>query len=275
MIEISDKIVAKDSLINQYPQNSIERKIIDKIASSNKVYQYDALEQLKFEVNLRINIIKSAKELDKSGMSFEVFHEAKCNTKYWELSDEGGFLLKDKVKPSDAIKDIFVSGWKYGTECSTAMVIVHYKALLNIYPEELFNNLFSRIYLLNWHYLDRDLDSIGYTEKQTDYLPGDRRYFKNPDVNPKTPEWQGENAIDLGNGTYYGHGIGIGNEDTIIRELNKYRKSGSKTSAFLLDSAARPDFKHLANIYYNFTHSISRLSFYGILMRDIILKQAE
>jgi protein-glutamine gamma-glutamyltransferase len=271
---VSGKIISEDILIKEYEKNSIERKIINNIATSDEEYKYDTLEQLKFEVSLRINIIGSAKELNKSGMSFKVFREAKCNDKYWKLSDEGGFLLKDKVKPSDAIKDIFLNGWKYGTECATAMVIIYYKALLNIYPEELFNKLFSEIYLLNWHYLDRDLEEIGYTEKRLDYLPGDRRYFKNPDVNPKTPEWQGENVIDLGNGTYYGHGIGIQNANRIISELNRYRKNGAKTAAFLLDAASRPDFKHLANIYYDFTHSLSRMNFYGAIMRNIVPKEA-
>jgi len=255
MIKISGNIINSDIIVNQYPPNSIERKIIDILSSSNKVYKYDSENQLKFELNLRNNIIDAAKQLDKSNFSFRIFRKSKCNTYYWKRTHEGGFLLKDDMKPSDGINDIFINSSKYATECATAIVIVYYKALLNIYPIELFNKMFANIHLMNWHYIDRDL-AVRYYENEVDYLPGDCRYFKNPDVNPLTPEWQGENVIDLGDGTYYGHGIGIATAEEIIEELNKERRDGATESAYLLDSATHPDFKYLANRYYSF---LSRL----------------
>ena len=86
-------------------------------------------------------------------------------------------------------------------------------------------------------------------KKRMDYIPGDRRYFVNPDVDPLTPQWQGENVIDLDGELYYGHGIGIYNAETIIKELNKNRSEGADESARLKDSAGRPNFKKLADIY--------------------------
>ena len=65
-----------------------------------------------------------------------------------------------------------------------------------------------------------------------DYLPGDCRYFNNPDVDPLTPEWQGENAIDLSGGMYYGHGIGIKTADKIIEILNHNRIQDSNICLF-------------------------------------------
>ena len=59
-----------------------------------------------------------------------------------ERTEEGGFLLKDGVKPSEAIKDIFVNSSLYGTECATAMVIVFYGAIVNVFPEEVFDRVF-------------------------------------------------------------------------------------------------------------------------------------
>ena len=233
MIKISGKTVVKGDVINTYPPNSMKRKIIDKLSSSNDVYEYDSLDQLKFDVNLRVNIVSAAKELDESMVAFKTFRKSKCNPDYWNRTDEGGFLLKEGVMPCDGIRDIFINSSKYGTECATAMVIVYYKALLNILPEKFFNEMFPDIHLLNWHYISKNLPIQQYTD-ETDFFPGDCRYFKNPDVNPLTPEWQGENVIDLGDGTYYGHGIGIETSDGIINELNKNRKSGATEVAYLI-----------------------------------------
>jgi protein-glutamine gamma-glutamyltransferase len=257
LIKIAGEIIVDDNIINKYPQGSIERKIINKMLSSSATYRYDSLYQLEFELNLRKNIINAAIELHKSKFSFETFRESRCNTDYWTRTNEGGFQLKQGVLPSDAIRDIYINSSKYGTECATAMVIVFYKALLNIFPQKLFNTMFANIHLMNWAYIDRDL-GIGLYRNEADYFPGDCRYFKNPDVNPKTPEWQGENVIDLGNSTYYGHGIGIGTADEIINALNKNRKAGATESAYLLNSATRPNFKYLADRYQKFISTLQR-----------------
>ncbi|MCT4566502.1 MAG: protein-glutamine gamma-glutamyltransferase [Maledivibacter sp.] len=250
MIEISGSRIDTNDIINEYPRDGIEVKILEILYSSDRLYIYESLDELRFELNLRKNIISASRELNDSYFSFRTFRKSICNSEYWTRTAEGGFLIKEDVKPSDGIKDIFINSSMYGTECATAIVIVYYKALVDIYPEELFNQLFANIHLMNWHYLDRDLD-IRYYE-DVDFLPGDCRYFKNPDVNPLTPEWQGENVIDLGDGTYYGHGIGIGTAEEIIEALNDNRKEDSTTSAYLLDSATRPNFKYLGEKYYDF-----------------------
>lgn len=250
MIKIGNSIIDGNSLANKYPQNSIEAKIINILLSSSEIYRYDSMNQLAFELKLRKSIVNAAKDLNRSRLAFKVFRKSKCNEDYWIRTREGGFALKNGVKSSDAIKDIYKNSSKYGTECSTAKVIVYYKALVDILPEELFNRLFPNIYLMNWQHLDRDLGIVDYPQV-ADYLPGDGRYFKNPDVKPTNPEWQGENTFYLDNGLYYGHGIGITSADKIIEALNKKRIRGSNVSAYLLKSAKRPNFKHLSNLYYN------------------------
>lgn len=248
MILISNNPVDINTISNGYPTNSTEKAVIDILSASEEKYEYDSLDQLKFELNLRKEIVNAAKELNNSGMSFAVFRKSTCNPAFWDRTDEGGFVLKEGVKPSDAIRDIYKNGYQYATECATAMIIVYYKALLAVLPEETFNNTFTKIHLMNWHYIDNRLKEVGLMKKAKDYLPGDRRYFANPDVDPITPEWQGENTIDLGGGRYYGHGIGIHNADTIISALNQNRKEGAEKSAYLMDSAGRPNFKSLAKL---------------------------
>ena len=246
MIIISNNTYKSDTFINEYKPNNIEKDIIRKMDLSKEKYEYNSLNQLQFELKLRNYIVIAALKLNEGDMSFKTFRKSICNLDYWDRTDEGGFILKKGITPSAAIEDISINSSKYGTECATAMIVIYYQALLNIFAEKLFNELFPEIQLMNWHYMDNMLEDAGYLEKQSDYFPGDRRYFDNPDVNPLKPEWQGENVIDLGNGIYFGHGIGIGTANEIISDLNEIRIEGAKISSYLLDSAARLDFKALA-----------------------------
>lgn len=248
MIIIGGSPVSESAVVNEYRADSLERHIFNKMYSSNENYRYESMDELRFELQLRKEIVKASRDLLRSGMRFEVFRESECNPVYWDRSNEGGFVLKNGVLASAAINDIFLNGPKYGTECATAMVIVYYKALLQVYPTNLYDNLFKRIYLMNWHYMDKNLREIGSMRKPKEYLPGDRRYVVNPEVNPLTPEWRGENLIDLSDGMYYGHGMGIHTVDVVIRELNKNRREGAEKSAYLLDTVGLPNFKNLYNI---------------------------
>ncbi|WP_283606633.1 protein-glutamine gamma-glutamyltransferase [Faecalispora anaeroviscerum] len=248
MITISGSPFQISEIIGDYSENSVERQLLEQMSKSTETYRYDTLEQLKFELAMRREIVEAAKKLNRSGLKFAVFHKSECNPDYWERTSNGGFLLKSGVKPSDAIRDIFTNGRKYATECATAMVILYYKALLEVLPEEKFNSLFPSIYLMNWHKLDPLLREAGAPETVTDILLGDRGYFKNPEVDPKVSELQGENVIVLPDELYYGHGVGITSADRIIRMLNANRIEDATQSAYFIEnSAARPDFKKLAN----------------------------
>jgi protein-glutamine gamma-glutamyltransferase len=251
MIEINGNEIDPKKFAAQFPPNGIEARAIDIMGKSGAKYRYESDAQLKFELELRKNIVNAAKDLSRSGLAFRVFRKSKCNPEFWTRTSDGGFKLLSGVKPSDAMRDIYENGSQYGTECATAMVIVYYKALLDTLPEELFNKLFSDITLMNWQHLDPDLGIVT-LDKPPDYFPGDARYVKNPDVDPLTPEWQGENIFDLGGGQYYGHGIGITTTDRIIDALNTARIEGSTRSAFLMTLAERPDFRNLYRKYADF-----------------------
>lgn len=248
MIKINREPLPSDNFTNQFAADSLEMKISNSLSSSEQIFNYVSLEHLKFEIDLRIKIIEASRELYKSKFAFQVFRKSFCNEDYWERTEEGGFLLKEGISPMAAINDIFINSKKYGNECATAMVIVYYRALAKMLPEKLFDELYADIHLMNWNYVDKDL-GIRNFESQNDELPGDCRYFKNPDVNPLTPEWQGENAIDLGDGTYYGHGIGIKSKEAMIKELNENRKPDSTESAYLLTTATRLNYKHIYEQY--------------------------
>lgn len=249
MIMIDGQSVKPDELLTRYPRNSPQREVLHILLESQETYHYESMEQLEFELDLRREIIDGANALYRSGMGFEVFRESRCNGDYWERKNDGGFALRRGVRPSQAIRDIFQNGREYGTECATAMVIIYYKALLEVFGEEVFDELFPKIYLMNWHRIDPLLREIGSPRRAADYLPSDRRYFKNPDVDPETPEWQGENVIDLGGGVYYGHGVGKGPADFFLNALNSNRREDADEEAYLMDKAAWPNFKRLFAAY--------------------------
>src|SRR5699024_6217049 len=129
----------------------------------------------------------------------------------------------------------------YAFECATAIIVIYYHSVLSSIDEHLFNQLFPHLYFYSWH-SDSDL---GIQMIQTEhFLPGDVVYFRNPDFNPETSWWRGENAVVLEDGTYFGHGIGIRSAEQIIQTLNQARKPGSHQSAYLENIAKRLSFKN-------------------------------
>ncbi|MFE4241286.1 protein-glutamine gamma-glutamyltransferase [Peribacillus butanolivorans] len=194
------------------------------------IFVYKTMEDLKFDIEMRLQVNKAAVSLDKSNPEFTILEDSVCNEQYWRLTKDGAFELKPRVLPHLALEDIFINGSLYAFECGTAIVIVFLKAVLDTVGPKNFDRLFSGLTLYDWHYPQ---NLILRFHEGKDYVPGDCVYFKNPDYDPSTPEWQGENAIFLGENLFYGHGIGITNQQGIIDELNSNRKWNAIISAFL------------------------------------------
>ncbi|GED14160.1 protein-glutamine gamma-glutamyltransferase [Aneurinibacillus migulanus] len=243
MIQISDASIHIETLEKEWPLSGIQRTILERMAASTITYVYPSLDVLKFEVKMRGFIVSAAKNLYYSGADFATFKESRCNPRYWNRTKEGGFQLKKGIEPAEAMNDIFKDGKKYAFECTTAIVIVYYKAIIDSIGKDNFNRLFPNILLYDGVY-DEDLRLTWI--HAAEYLPGDVQYFNNPEYNPKTPEWQGENVVLLGDNRYFAHGIGIKTKKGVITELNSERKPGATVSAYLLDQAARPDFAYLS-----------------------------
>jgi len=248
MLLIQGKEIDNFNIFKEYNLNRVEKDIIKILSSSEEKHNYDSIKQLIFELNLRSSIVKASIDLNRTRFKFEVFRESRCNPDYWERTKNGGFLLKEDVKPSAAVKDIYINSSMYGTECATTIVIIYYKAILDVYEDELFDKVFKKIYLMNWHNMDPTM-GVRLYEGPLDHIPGDCLYFKNPDVDPLNPQWQGENTILLSKNRYYAAGAGIGTAEEIIKMLNRLRKEDATESAYLLDSATRPNFNRLEKVY--------------------------
>ncbi|TMV47591.1 protein-glutamine gamma-glutamyltransferase [Paenibacillus mesophilus] len=229
--------------INPANMSGTEKEVYDQKMSASTPYYYDSADELLFELKVRAAIVEAAAALEKSNASFASFSKSRGNDKYWTRTDNGGFRLKQNARPSAAIRDIYANGRAYAFECAMAIVVVLYKAVLDTIGTEAFDRLFGNLYLYSWEH-DSDLPLITVKSRQPTFA-GDVLYYKNPDYDPKTPQWQGENVVKMPGNLLFGHGIGIKNEAGIIRELNYHRKRGSKVSAYLLDQVTYPNFQEL------------------------------
>lgn len=218
--------------------------IYERKQSSSEIYPYPSVQQLRFEMEMRNATVAAAEALSRSGLRFSDFKNSKCNELLWSRTAVGGFRIGEGVPPAAGIRDIFANGRMYATECATATVIVVYKGVLDSIGDTAFNRLFYNLLLYDWQ-VDDDLRLTAQTGIREAY-PGDLRYFSNPDVNPDTPQWQGENVVMIADDLYYGHPFGIGPSRAIIAGLNRVRIPGSETSAYLTDDIYQPDYLYLS-----------------------------
>jgi len=212
--------------------------------NSPVVYRYDTPGQLRFEADMRTAIVGAAEALSRSGLRFSDFERARCNGRLWRLTPEGGFRIREDATPAAGIRDIFQDGGQYATECATATVIAVYRGVLDAVGEAHFNRLFAGLLLYDWH-TDDDL-RLSKRKGVADACPGDLLYFNNPDFDPSTPQWRGENVILLGEDRYYGHPFGIAAAQRLIDGLNRTRRPGSTTPAYLMDDVVSPDYLYLS-----------------------------
>ncbi|WP_394175454.1 protein-glutamine gamma-glutamyltransferase [Guptibacillus hwajinpoensis] len=246
MIIIGGSQKKKEEIMNAGLQSPLEQTILNVMYDSHFNYSFRTFDALFFEVRFRVAIIDSSRELYYSGVQFADFYRSRCNPMFWKLFPDGAFQLKMGVPASEAILDIYRNGRQYAFECATAMIIILYRATIKMVPPEQFNRLFANIRLWGWKF-DQDLQIVH--NVPPDYLPGDIRYVKNPDVNPLTPEWQGENVVDLGDGTFFGHGLGFRSLEGMIEALALRRRPGATRMPYLMVPATRPGFSYL----YQFT----------------------
>ncbi|TSB47104.1 protein-glutamine gamma-glutamyltransferase [Alkalicoccobacillus porphyridii] len=241
MIMINGQVL-QESQLQSIQVTSKERPILNTLASNQTAYYFTSINELTFEVKVRANTTQASYDLLQSGAGFADFEHSTCNQALWTLTPEGGFLLKSSVSPQRGIDDIFKNGSLYSFECAVAIIIIFYKATLDSIGAASFNTLFQGMYLFSWRY-DEDLHLISHSGSE--FVPGDCVYFNNPEFNPRTPEWRGENAIVMDYDLYFGHGIGIVPGQSIIQSLNEERRPGARLSAYLENRITHPEYRYL------------------------------
>ncbi|NEW08368.1 protein-glutamine gamma-glutamyltransferase [Paenibacillus sp. SYP-B3998] len=231
--------------------SGFELTIYQKKKNSSVEYEYDSDNTLLFELQMRTHIMESSLALSQSGVYFAGFKDSQCNEAYWHHTHQGRFQLKAGVSAQDAIRDIFRNGNLYAFECSTAIVVILYKAILESIDPKQFDRLFSDLLLFDKTY-NKNLHLNDRTNIE-EAVTGDVLYFDNPEFSPLTPWWRGQNAIKIENGLYYGHGHGTGivSAEEIIAVLNLFRKPDSTQSAFLTQTFVHPNFSFFSRFQSN------------------------
>ncbi|MFD0693157.1 protein-glutamine gamma-glutamyltransferase [Paenibacillus sp. GCM10027628] len=249
MIVIADN--SGEALFVEGMLTALERNIYQKKKNSSAQYRYDSVKDLLFELRMRAHIMDSSLALSKSGIYFAGYKNSQCNEAYWYQTNQGKFQLRNGVSPQEAIRDIFRNGNLYAFECATAVVVILYKAILESIDSQQFDTLFSDLLLFDRNY-NRSLHLIDRSNIE-EAVTGDVLYFDNPEYSPLTPWWRGQNAIQIEDGLYYGHGHGNGivSADEIITVLNTFRKPNSIQSAFLTQPLVHLDFSFFSRFQAN------------------------
>ena len=219
-----------------------QKEIYLALENRPSLHQYDTVHELLFELRLRENIIKAARMLYESQVQFAPFKTSRFNPLIWNKT-KYGYLLNPNVLPSYAINDVFINSREYAFECTTAIVIIFYKAVLDTISIRNFNAFFQGLLVWDWQH-DHDLGIT--TKSGRDFIPGDAVYFFNPEY--EQPVWTGENAIFLGGNYYFGHGVGIKTEAGMIHDLNTLRKTNAVIPAYLISQHSRMNMKYLEKI---------------------------
>ncbi len=211
---------------------------------------------------LRDRVLIGSAMVDASHAMADARHEfgdLRANPKYFrtEGTTLGTMFLKRGAKPSEAIRDIFQNPQEYQFECATALVVLRYKAMLDLNGERDFDRVCKDLKIGPW-VQENDAAAVwkirgeGRSGKvasspdvvKKDLKPGDYTYFKNWSVSLAgyNAGWQGENVISLGKGKYYGHPFGITTGEETVAYLNEHRRTtGTVKSASLLDLRASVD----------------------------------
>ncbi|MCC7382125.1 MAG: hypothetical protein IT384_09860 [Deltaproteobacteria bacterium] len=186
-------------------------------------------------------MIEASYKMSGSGISFALIKNHKANPELWTVGAGGVLTPKPGVKPSEAVADMLKNGNLYGFECATGLVVVYYQAMLDLIGPKDFDRIAADLRIGPWVTED-DLDRLmvtrypqeGWSDKELGdhrLTPGHYYYFKNWDVTDEARArgWQGENVIYLGEGKFYGHGIGLGDAEMFISKLRAEAKPDGKT----------------------------------------------
>ena len=226
----------------------ITAKTSFEITKANKT-QKRAIGKLRFEqLLISAHVVQSAIRLDKSDVQFANYSgDDKANNKLWSMGYGGRITVRQHTSTTEAVADVFgKNSSKYAFECATAAHLIYLNAIKDRIGSKKFDSAAPRLSVFRWDApkkTGQDLvdgtgkgGPLGLSSKGTfgkELWPGDRVYFDNPHFEPSFTAGQGENTIFLGDGKFFGHGLGIKSKEQIVKKLNNLRKPGATRKAYM------------------------------------------
>lgn len=159
-----DKYGSMDGHVARYQQILNEHQRGAVIVDSNGNNELDASDRITSdrgsveigqetadELKVRGAIVNAAHDMNQAGHRFLGIEDAEFSKKFFEPEGRPGtFQLKDGVKPSEAIQDMFVNPENYGFECATGAVVTYYKAMLDVLGPEAFDRTCKDLVIGPW-----------------------------------------------------------------------------------------------------------------------------
>lgn len=244
---VDERLEGKNVLVDVNGDGQIDKgDVVLSKKDDGKLLVERVSQKMADETKVGAAMVNASEKMHSSGVSFQVIKNHKANPDYWTIGAGGVLELKPGVKPSEALADITKNGGKYGFECATGLVVVYYQAMLELLGPQDFDRVASDLRMGPW-VMEDDLDRLmtnrspnpgaGVETPLGDkkLTPGEYYYFRNWDVTDEARErgWQGENVIYLGEGKFYGHGIGLGPGADFVNKLAGEMKPGGRTPSLL------------------------------------------
>lgn len=183
------------------------------------------------QVRIQAHVVDAANQMNDAAIDFAA-RNFRVNQQYWWVGYGGKMGVRFGQRPSAALADIFNNGRAYSMECATATLATFYKAILDRIGPDDFDKQFPRLQLYRWRIQAPAFEAAKRQERLGGMLPGDYTYYVNPEVAPENAAFAGENVIDVGDGLFFGHGIGIVSESELLDELDSMRSAGATKKAY-------------------------------------------
>ncbi len=190
-------------------------------------------------------VVNAAKKLAQAKTRFCSPWYMRFNPSFWELYKGDHYIVKEGQSPSAALLDIFNNkAFTPCHECSTAIIIIFYRAILDLIGNEHFDRVFDQsdirkkliIGPMAYGRISNYITSIGAGNRRAtssqaaNFKPGSYGYVRNwSHYNSESTYddgWQGENIIFLGDGFVFGHPFGIEKLSTVIDGVDSHRREG-------------------------------------------------
>jgi hypothetical protein len=189
--------------------------------------------KLADRVRVDAAVVRGCYLMAKAHHVYGIRSQVRVSTAYWEGTLQPGFYqVRQYVRGSDAVNDIFENPKQYRFGDSYATTIVYLKAMLDLLGPTDFDRVVPSLTIGPFSltpFVTQMAEVTGNTGQNADaqlrseLRAGDESYFLNPSASDDAKKARSDEqyAIYLGDGKWYAHPFGITTEEAILEYLNR------------------------------------------------------